>query len=106
MLTEVTTEAISLRAAANASATAVFNLTATSTRCLDEHSTRMDQLESDLTDVQGHVRRGGGSGDRCYEREWDLLHKVDLKEINRCTKKVHALQHQEGRLPQGVHLSG
>ena len=81
-LTEVTTEVISLRAAANASATAIANLTATSNSALGGHATRMDQIDSDITDVQGHVRRGGGVEVSSYEREWDLLHKGDFKEFN------------------------
>ena len=48
-LTEVTTEVKALRTAANASAAAIANLTATSDRAWDGHASRMDQLESDVT---------------------------------------------------------
>ena len=51
---------------------------------------RMDQLESDVTDVQGHMCRGGGGSDLSYEREWDLLHKGDLKEFNGDKKHYRA----------------
>ena len=84
-LTDVTTEVTSLRATANASAAAIANLTATSNNAWDGHTARMDQLESDLTDVHGHIRRGRGGGERDhapFEREWDLLHKGDLKEFS------------------------
>ncbi len=65
-LTEVTTEVISLRAAANASATAVANLTATCNTAWDGLSARADQIESDIPDVQGQIRRGGGPGDDAH----------------------------------------
>ena len=97
-LADVTTEVISLRAAANASATSVATLTATSKSAWEALSARADQTESDVTEVQGQVRRGGpGDGGAREPREWDLLHKGDLKEFNGdkknykpWTQKVHA----------------
>ena len=77
---------VSLRTAANASATQIATLTAASKAAWEGLTARADQTESDVTDVQGHVRRGGGPGDggqrpeRVYK--WDLLHKGDLKEFS------------------------
>ena len=82
-LANVTTEVVSLRTSANASANAVASLTATSNTAWDRHAARMDQIESDVADVQGRARRqGGGGGDGNRPREWDLLHKGDLKEFS------------------------
>ena len=102
-LTEVTTEVVSLRTAANASATQIATLTAASKAAWEGLTARADQTESDVTDVQGHVRRGGGPGDggqrpeRVYE--WDLLDKGDLKDISgdkktyrQWTQKVQAFR--------------
>ena len=50
----------------------------------------MDQPVSFVADVQGHVRRGRGGCDRSYEREWDLLHKGNLKEFNSDKKLYRA----------------
>ena len=84
-LTGITTEVVSLRTAANASATQIATLTAASEAAWEGLTARADQTESDVTDVQGPVRRGGGPGDggQRPERvwEWDLLHKGDLKEF-------------------------
>ena len=57
-LAEVTTEVVSLRTAANASATQIATLTAASKTAWEGLTARADQTESDVTDVQGHVRRG------------------------------------------------
>ena len=83
-LTEVTTEVISLRAAANASASQIATLTATSTSAWEGLTARADQTESDVTDVQGLIRRGGrpGDGGQRFDREWGLAHKGDLKEFS------------------------
>ena len=83
-LADVTTEVISLRADALASAAAVSSLTTASNVAWDGLAARADQIKSDATDVQGHVRRGGGPGDGSVrqEREWDALHKGDLMEFN------------------------
>ena len=98
-LADVTTEVISLRATATASASQIANLTATSKAAWEGLTARADQTESDVTDVQGHVRRGGGPGDggQRFDREWDLAHKGDLKEFagekkqyRQWTKKVQA----------------
>ena len=50
-LADVTREVISLRAAANANAAAVPNLTATSITAWEGLSARADQIESDVSDV-------------------------------------------------------
>ena len=57
---------------------------ATSNTAWDGLSARADEFESDVSDVQGHVRRAGGSGDGTprFEREWDLQTKGDVKEFN------------------------
>ena len=100
-LTEITTEVLSLRTAANASAAQIATLTATSTAAWEGPTARADQTESDVTDVQGHVRRGGGRGDGGKRPErvwkWDLVHTGDLKEFGgdkkayrQWTKKVQA----------------
>jgi hypothetical protein len=84
-LTEVTTEVISLRTSATASAAQIATLTATSNAAWEGLTARADQTESDVTDVQGHVRRGGGPSDgggQRFEREWDLQMKGDLKEFS------------------------
>ncbi len=80
-LSEVTAEVISLRAAANASATQIATLTATSTAAWEGLTARANQTESDVTDVQGQIRQGGGQGDGGSRepREWELLHKGDHK---------------------------
>ena len=56
-LAEVTTEVISLRAAANASATQIATLTATSKAAWEGLTARADQTESDVTDVQACTSR-------------------------------------------------
>ena len=74
-LADVTTEVISLCAAAIASASQIATLTATSKAAWEGLTARADQTESDVTDVQGHVRRGGGPGDgggQRFEREGHL----------------------------------
>ena len=84
-LTDVTTEVIKLRASADASAAQIATLTASSKAAWEGLSARVDQTESDVTDVQGHVRRGGGPGDgggQRFERDWDLQTKGDLKEFS------------------------
>jgi hypothetical protein len=100
-LTEVTTEVVKLRASADASAAQIASLTSSSKDAWEGLTARVDQTESDITDVQGHIRRGGGPGDGGVRerepREWDLMHKGDLKEFNgdkkvykAWTEKVHA----------------
>ena len=92
LLAEATTEFISIRAAANASATAIANRAATLNTAWHGQAARMNQLEPDVTDVQGHVRRGGGDGDRSYKRDKGALKEFsgDTKLYRGWTKKVQA----------------
>ena len=55
-LTEVTTEVISLRAAVTTSAAQIATLTGTSKSAWDGLTARADQVESDVTDLQEHLR--------------------------------------------------
>ncbi len=72
-LTDVTTEVISLRGGAVESASQIATLTATSKAEWEGLTARADQTESDVTDVQGHVRRGGGPGDGGAREEGAVL---------------------------------
>ena len=80
-LTEVTTAVVSLCTAANASAAAVTNLTSTSDDAWDRQTRCLEQIDSKIDESQGQVRHGGGAG-RSEDREWNFVHKGDLREFN------------------------
>ena len=77
-LTDVTQEAVNLRALATQNRAAYESLQQTSMQTWTAQSTRMDALEQEIQDAQAQIRRSGGGGGTREPRDWNMVHKGDV----------------------------
>ena len=77
-MTDITTDIVSIRTVVAQTQTGLANLTSTSNTAWDDQSKKIDNLQSQIDDLQAQLRRTGGR-DNPGQMHWHLEHKGALK---------------------------